>query len=341
MGLQAKHYHDADAAREHIEKVMWPNGPVCPHCRVIENIYRLESKETSKHQLRKGVYKCGGCRKKFTVTVGTIFEDSHISLDKWLLAIHLMCSSKKGVSALQLQRELWGEDEETKRPKGSYRTAWFMAHRIRWAMTQGPVSQLLKGIAEADETYIGGREKGVGSGRPTPERSKKTPVLALVERGGNVRSFPLERATLANIKPILQEHIDPSSHLVTDEFPVYYMMKEHFASDHEIQHKGRQYVRKDGDLTVTTNTVESFFALLKRSNYGIHHHMSRKYLAQYCAERDFVYYGRKLTDDERARAVLRAAEGRRLMLKEPKTGVYAGLRESLYWGMRQAGFEPA
>src|SRR6476469_7113532 len=179
-GLLAKQFQDEDEAREHLEKLLWgKNGPACPHCGVVENIYKLESKEESKHKLRKGVYKCGGCRKQFTVTVGTIFEDSHIPLNKWLLAIHLMCSSKKGVSALQLQRNL---------DLGSYRTAWFMCHRIRWAMTQEPMNIMLKGVIEADETYVGGREKGVGSGRASPEQSKKTPVLALVERGGSVRS---------------------------------------------------------------------------------------------------------------------------------------------------------
>jgi transposase-like protein len=322
MGILKKQYQDEDAAREHLEKLLWPSGPYCPHCGVIENIYKLESKPDTKteNKLRKGVYKCGGCRKQFTVTVGTIFEDSHIPLHKWLLAFHLMCSSKKGVSALQLQRELWGEDEETKSMKGSYRTAWFMCHRIRWVMTQTPMVERLKGIVEVDETFVGGKERAPHGyrGRPTLENSKKTPVLALVERGGNVRSFPLQRATLANIRPIVKEHVDPSSHLVTDEFPVYYQMKDDFATHHEIKHKDKQYVRREGDFVVTTNTVESFFALLKRSNYGIHHHMSRKYLGSYCAERDFVYNGRKLTDDERTTKALKASEGKRLMLKEPK-----------------------
>lgn len=319
MGLLQKQYQDEDAAREHLEKLMWPKGPVCPHC-MFDKAYRIESKPEAKAKVRKGLYKCArpDCQKHFTVTVGTIFEDSHIPLHKWLAAIHLMCSSKKGISALQLQRELWGENEQTKKPNGSYRTAWFMAHRIRWAMTQTPAAELLKGIVEVDETWMGGKEHTGRRGRPTPDKSKKTPVLALVERGGDVRSFPLERATLKNIKPIMQQHIDPSSHLVTDEFPVYYMMKDQFAAHHEIKHKDKQYVRKEGDFTVTTNTVESYFALLKRANYGIHHHMSRKYLGSYCAERDFVYNTRKLTDDERTLKAIKAAEGKRLMLKEPK-----------------------
>jgi transposase-like protein len=308
-GILQKHFQDEDAAREFLEKLLWPDGPVCPHCGVIGEATKLEMQEGSDTHGRKGLYQCNGCRKQFTVTIGTIFEDSHVPLHKWLLAIYLMCSSKKGISALQLQRTL---------ELGSYRTAWFLAHRIRWAMTQGPMTELLKGIVEVDETYVGGREKNVGSGRPSPERSKKTPVLALVERGGNVRSFPLERATLKNIKPILQEHVDPSSHLVSDEFPVYYMLKDQFASHHEITHKTKKYVRRDGDFVVTTNTVESYFALLKRANYGIHHHWSRKYMPSYCSERDFLYNTRKLSDDERTRKVVKLAEGRRLMLKEPK-----------------------
>jgi transposase-like protein len=308
-GILQKQFQDEDAAREFLEKLFWPEGPVCPKCGVIGDATKLERKEGTKSHGRKGLYQCNsvGCREQFTVTIGTIFEDSHIALHKWLLAIYLMCSSKKGISALQLQRNL---------EIGSYRTAWFMAHRIRWAMTQGPMTELLKGIVEVDETYVGGKE--IGSGHVGRNLSKKTPVLALVERGGNVRSFPLERATLKNIWPIMEKHIDPSSHLVTDEFAAYYMIRDKFASHHTIAHKDKQYVRRDADITVTTNTVESFFALLKRANYGTHHHMSRKYLGSYCAERDFVYNGRKLSDDERTLKAIRGAEGRRLMLKEPK-----------------------
>jgi hypothetical protein len=227
-----------------------------------------------------------------------------------------MCSSKKGISALQLQRELWGEDAVTKKIKGSYRTAWFMCHRIRWAMTQSPMAEQLSGVVEADETHMGGRETGRGSHRSAG--SKKTPVLALVERGGNVRSFPLSRATLSNIRPIIEQHIDPSSHLVTDESPVYHFTKPVLAKHSTINHGEKQYSRKEENFTVTTNTVESFFSLLKRSVYGVHHHMSRKYLGQYCAERDFVYNARKLTNAERTTKALKAADGRRLMLKQPK-----------------------
>lgn len=312
-----KHFQEEDAARDYLEKLLWPEGAVCPHCGVLGESTKLRPMEDTKTHGRKGLYQCNSCREQFTITVGTIFEDSHIPLHKWLLAIHLMCSSKKGISALQLQREMWGEDEETKKPKGSYRTAWFLAHRVRWAMTQGPMTQLLKGIVEVDESYVGGRTH-TKRGRPTLEESKKTPVIALVERGGDVRSFPLERATLKNIKPIMEQHIDPASHVVTDEFPVYYHTRDKFPHHHTVNHSAKEYVRKEAEMKVTTNTVESYFALVKRSNYGIYHHWSRKYMAQYCAEIDFRYNGRKLTDNERAIKCLKAAEGKRLMQKHPK-----------------------
>jgi transposase-like protein len=319
MGLIAKQYQTVEAAREYLESILWPDAPICPHCGVIGEATGLtlqkkgirdgETVEFSTHA-RTGTYQCNGCRKQFSVTVGTIFEDSKIPLHKWLLAIHLMCSSKKGVSALQLQREL---------ELGSYRSAWFMCHRIRWAMTQSPMAEALKmmsGVVEVDETYVGGKEKGK-RGMPGPE-SKKTPVLALVQRGGDVRSFPIQRATLKNIRPILEKNIDPETHLVTDEAAVYYMMKPSFANHSTVNHAKKEYARKEADFNVTTNTVESFFAILKRSVYGIHHHMSRKYLPSYCSERDFVYNGRKLSDDERTLKAVKAIRRKRLMLNAPK-----------------------
>lgn len=308
-GLLAPQHQNEDAAREFLEKRLWPDGPVCPHCGLVNEAIKLEPAGDTKTHGRKGLYQCA-CRKQFTVTVDTIFEDSHIPLHKWLLAVHLMCSSKKGISALQLQRNL---------ELGSYRTAWFMCHRVRWAMTQSPMVEALtqlKGTVEVDETYVGGKEKGK-RGRPGKD-SKKTPVLALVERGGSVRSFPLERATLKNIKPILKKHINKRSHLVTDESPLYYEVAPDFREHSTVNHGEKEYARKEGKFTVTTNTVESFFSLLKRSNYGVHHHMSRKYLGSYCAERDFVYNNRKIGDDERSEKALKATKGKRLMLKEPK-----------------------
>lgn len=165
--IQAPQYHDEEAARKHLEETVWPDGPVCPHCGLIGESYKLAGKTT-----RKGLYKCAGCREPFTVTVGTIFEDSKIPLHKWLLAVHLMCSSKMGISAHQLWRNLWGVDEKTGKQLGSYRTAWFMAHRIRWALGREPMVSKLKGIVEVDDAYIGGKQR-VGSAQDAEGRSTK------------------------------------------------------------------------------------------------------------------------------------------------------------------------
>lgn len=253
MGILAPQYQSEVAAKEHLESILWLDGPVCVGCGEINNATKMQREEGTDTHGRTGLYQCRGCRKQFTVTVGTIFEDSHIPLQKWLFGIHLMCSSKKGVSALQLQRELWGEDPEKKdkngrpRLKGNYRTAWFMCHRIRWAMTQSPMAegllQKMSGAVEIDETYMGGKETGKGFRGAGHPMSKKTPVLGLLERGGNVRSFPIQRATLKNIKPIVQEHVDPSTHLVTDESAVYYQMKPDFAKHSTVNHGKKEYAR--------------------------------------------------------------------------------------------------
>src|SRR6185369_15788421 len=186
------------------EKMLWPDGPVCPHCGVLNEATKLQHKEGTKTHARVGTWKCNGCREQFTVTIGTIFEDSKIPLHKWLLAIHLMCSSKKGISAHQLWRNLWGVNEDTGKPNGSYRSAWFMAHRIRWALGQEPAKTKLSGIVEIDETYVGGKFRHVGSytpkrgerpvDRPSPTVNK-APVLSILQRDGEVRSMHMPRVT--------------------------------------------------------------------------------------------------------------------------------------------------
>ena len=219
-GIIAPQYQDEDKARKHLESIRWPNGPVCPHCGVIDEAYKLKGETT-----RKGLYKCAGCRQPFTVTVGTIFEDSKIPLHKWLLAIHLMCSSKKGISAHQIWRNLWGTDPETGKQLGSYRTAWFMAHRIRWALGQEPLASKLAGIVEVDEIYIGGKiptgpiakYDWSASGRPKPTprgkrssvRDNKAPVVSILQR--EVRSRHFERVTAENLKPMIQEVVEGSA----------------------------------------------------------------------------------------------------------------------------------
>jgi len=252
---------------------------------------------------RPGLYKCYSCRKQFTVTVGTIFEDSKIPLQKWLLAIHLLCASKKGMSAHQLHRMLGI----------TYKSAWFMAHRIRYAMSQPPMAEKMKGIVEVDETYVGGKEHGK-RGRPGPD-SKKTPVVALVERNGNVRSFPVERVTVSNLTPILREHISEEAELHTDESVVYHFMKKNFAGHEVVNHSKKEYARRQNGKLITTNTVEGFHGLLKRGVYGVYHHISRKHLHRYLSEFDFRYNSRSVNDAQRSMLAIHGVGGKRLMYR--------------------------
>jgi transposase-like protein len=212
----APHFSDPDKAREFLEAKRWPDGPVCPHCGVIGEAYRLtadlESKKATTHA-RKGVWKCAACREQFTVTVGTIMEDSHIPLNKWLLAFHLLCASKKGMSAHQLHRMLGV----------TYKSAWFMAHRIRYAMTQEPLSSKLDGIVEVDETYVGGkfrnlqkwqqREPGLGPKKRRNPVGNKAAVASVLQRNGRVQSMHVERVAAENLKPIIEQMVCESAHI--------------------------------------------------------------------------------------------------------------------------------
>jgi hypothetical protein len=303
-------FTDEEKAREFFEKQRWPEGPVCPHCGEVNNAYKLAGKTT-----RKGLYKCGGCRNKFTVTMRSIFEDSHIPLHKWFFAIHLMCASKKGMSAFQFHRMT----ETFYGKKVSYHTAWFMFHRVRYAMTQHPMIEKLRGTVECDETWVGPKEKGTGfRGAGHPE-SKKRPVLALLDRErGKVRSFPMERATLANIKPIMKAHVEVGTRIQTDEAVVYHAMRDEFPDHDVVTHRDGEYSRREADgRLVTTNTVEGYFSLIKRGIYGTYHHVGVPYLQQYLNEFDFRYNQRKVTDAERAGLALKATEGKRLTLRRP------------------------
>lgn len=315
--LIAPQFQDADKAREYLEAKRWPDGPVCPHCGVLGEATRLEMKEAPAPKegkkprkyathARKGLLNCRACRKQFSVTVGTIFEDSHIPLNKWLMAFHLVCASKKGISAHQLHRMLGI----------GYKSAWFMCHRIRYTMTQEPMAGMLKGVVEVDEVYIGGKEKG----RPGMPRldSNKQPVVALLERGGRVRAFPMVRVTKDNIVPILKEHIDQTAHIMTDESPVYKWPTQHFAKHDSVKHRTGEYARKENGLTITTNSVEGFFSIVKRGNYGTFHHWGKPYTQQYLNEFTYRYGTRSLTDTQRAELALKGVEDKRLMLKEPK-----------------------
>jgi transposase-like protein len=284
---QSPLFLDADKAREHFEKLRWPDGPVCPHCGLVGEAYKLQGKTT-----RAGLWKCKDCRKKFTVTMRTIFEDSHIALNVWFYAIHMMCSSKKGMSAYQFHRMT----ESFYGKKVSYRTAWFMFHRIRFAMTQHPMIDKLRGVVEVDETYVGPKEKG-RRGMPNPKFSKKRPVVALLDRErGNVRSFPVERVTVDNIKPILKAHVEVGSTIQTDEHVIYHFMHDEFPNHDAVNHGRKEYSRREDGRHITTNTVEGYFGLLKRGIYGTYHHVGIPYLQQYLNEFDFRYNARKVSD---------------------------------------------
>lgn len=301
-----------EKARLYFESVRWEKGRFCPHCGNADQgrIYRITANMAKK--VRAGLYECGECGRQFTVTVGTIFEDSHIPLRKWLVAWYMLCASKKGVSALQMQRMLG---------LGSYRSAWFMMHRIRYALQQPEFKTLMMGTIEADETWIGGRPKGVGSGN---YRDKKIPVVALVKRGGGVRSRVVDRVDASNVTKILRENVSHNAKLMTDDSKVYDVVGTRFTTHEVVNHKRGEYSRpseaknKPRGGKVHTNTVEGFFGNLKRGLHGIYHHVDRKYLPLYLAEFDFRYSERETTDGARTNEGVKRVSGKRLTLLKPK-----------------------
>ena len=299
--LSRKEFHDEQAAYNYVEARIWPQGPVCPHCGEKERIGELKGKST-----RIGVRKCYKCRKPFTVKVGTIFESSHVKMNLWLQAIYLMCASKKGISSNQLHRVLGV----------TLKTAWFMSHRIREAMRSGdldPMGGAGKAV-EADETYFGYKDdksKGKRTKRGKRGHSGQRAVVALVERGGNVRSFYVERADKKSITEIVASNLDRESTLNTDESRLYGDVSESFAKHDRVKHTAGEYVRGDAH----TNTVEGVFDILKRGMKGTYQHCKEKHLRRYLAEFDFRYNNRVsqgVNDEGRAEKALRAVVGRRL-----------------------------
>lgn len=282
-------------ALEYFETIRWPNGAVCVHCEGT-NVVRLNGKST-----RLGVFKCRQCRKPFTVKIGTILEDSHIPLRKWTIAFHMICSSKKGYSAKQLQRNLGLK---------SYKSAWHMAHRIREAMKQDLFDGPLNGPVEMDETYVGGKKKGQGV---YAGKKAKAPVVSLVERGGNVRSFHVADVTAETLRPIIDENVNLGSRLNTDESTVYPAALPEGMQHDTVNHKAKEYSRVEDGRLITTNSVEGYFSLLKRGVYGTFHNISKHHLHRYLNEFDFRYNCRKITDGERTALAVQGAEGRRLM----------------------------
>jgi len=300
-------FTDDDQARLYIESIRWQDGRYCPHCGNADEarIYAIAPNPAKK--IRPGLYDCGECRQSFTVTVGTVFESSKVPLHKWLYAYYLLCASKKGISALQIQRML---------ELGSYRTAWFMMQRIRFAMRDAVVVEKLDGVVEADETYLGARRRpGSPKGRPGVG-SHKAPVVALVQRGGKVRSFHVERVTSENLKAVLSQHVDPHAILMTDEFNAYKRAERRFASHERVNHAAGEHVRPGGFAHV--NTAEGVFSLLKRGITDVYHHVGKQHLDQYLAEFDFRYNTRKMSDGRRTIQGIQQVSGKRLMLRRPK-----------------------
>lgn len=299
-------------ARKLLEKLRWPHGPACPHCGSIDKATALESSEDTEHALRDGVWNCRDCRKPFTVTVGTVFEGSHIPLSKWLIGFYLFASAKKSMSALQLQRQL---------ALGSYRTAWHMAHRIRHAMKNDPFPGKLSGVIEADETHVGGKiRRGAGSTKGSKTKriqaaqrawqAKRVPVAVLVTRDGKARAKALDKVTAKNLREFLKENVDTTkSTLHTDEHQGYVGVGREFSGGHHaVKHARGEYARG----SVHSNTVESFNGLFKRSIQGSWHHISRQHIGRYLDEQCFRWSNRKLADGERAIAALSRVGGVRL-----------------------------
>jgi transposase-like protein len=303
-GQQIIHMSD-DQARAYFEALRWPHGPACVHCGSV-NVYRVGG---SNH--RPGLFECRDCREQFTVTTGSVMEDTHLPLATWAKAFHLICSSKKGMSALQLQRNLG---------IGSYRTAWFLAHRIREAMRCEPVSGMLKGAVQCDETYLGANRANVHHVREGEKPRKrgrgtnKTPVFLVVETNGRAHSQPVERVDGNTLRAVMQERIDPSATIVTDELASYPKAAVGFAGHEKVKHVSEEYVNENG---FHTNTAESYFALLKRGVYGTFHHVSKRHLHRYCDEFSFRWNGRTLEDSHRRDEAVRGAEGKRLYYKQP------------------------
>jgi len=303
--LSDKHFHDEAAAYRFVEKRVWPDGPVCPHCGGVERISKMKGGST-----RIGTYKCYQCRKPFTVKVGTVFEASHVKLHLWLQAIFLMASSKKGVSSNQLHRTLGV----------TLKTAWFMSHRIREAMRSGVLEPMggAGKIVEADETYFGMQADPKPSpqrrGRPfttTGKGSGKRAILSLVERGGSVRSFHIANASEVNVTDLVRKNIAHETRLHTDESRIYLKVGAELAAHETVKHSAKEYVRGD----VHTNTVENVFSVFKRGMRGIYQHCAEKHLHRYLAEFDFRYNARValgVNDEARADRAIKGIVGKRL-----------------------------
>jgi len=291
-----------DKSRKHLESVLWKDGIICPKCKCNDQDKFSDIVPNEAAKTRAGLRWCSNCKDKFTVTIGTIFEDSHIPLRKWLIAWYLLCSSKKGISSLQLQRLL---------ELGSYRTALFMAHRIRYALKETGYAEKMSGIVEADETFVGGVSTGKGKGRTV---GGKIPVMAMVQRGGPVRSKVMPTVNGANLKQAIRDNVQICSEVHTDANYAYRGLEPKFTHK-SVKHCAGEFSRHEGENVITTASVESFFSLLKRGVVGTFHHVSAQHLPLYLAEFDHRHNCRKMTDGERTDVGLTKAAGKRLIYK--------------------------
>jgi len=303
--LNSPHFHDETAAYAFVESKLWPHGPVCYHCKSGNRVGKMGGKST-----RIGLYKCYTCRKPFTVKLGTIFEASHVEMKLWLQAIHLICSSKKGISSNQLHRTLGV----------TLKTAWFMSHRIREAMRSGSFAPMggAGSVVEADETFIGTKE---GMKKARGGYHHKRAVVSLVQRGGKARTFHVDRAVVSDVVPIVKENIARETVLMTDESGLYIRVGKLFADHRSVQHGIGEYVRGDAH----TNTVEGYFSIFKRGFKGIYQHCAEKHLHRYLAEFDFRYNNRiRLGVDDLARTsnAVKGFVGKRLTYRTAR-GVQA------------------
>lgn len=295
-----KKYGSDDKARGFLEGIRWPNGAICPRCKTQQD-HKINAQKESKSGARKGVYFCSKCRQQFTVTVGTIMESSHIPLGTWLAAIFLICASKKAMSSKQLERMLGL----------TYKSAWFLSHRIRHAM-DNQQEPLLSGIVEADETYVGGKQRKHAPKR-TGKYFGKTPVIVLVERNGKAKTKVMPDVSRRNIRQMMKENVDINSKIMSDESNLYNTAGVYFKGGHEaVNHSKWEFARGDAN----NNTAESFFALLKRGIYGTFHNVSKEHLDKYCNEFAFRWNNRKISDTERMEVAISMIEGKRLMYRD-------------------------
>lgn len=304
---------DETAAVEFFEEQRWADEPRCAHCGSAE-VYKMRDRATGERNKRY-LWRCKACNKQYTVRLNTVYEDSPIPMKVWAYAFWKACSSKKGVSALQIKRETGV----------TYKSALYLMHRIRLAMDEfasieqaDDDSTAFDGIVEADEAFVGGKEKNKHLGKRNPRNlggKGKAVVFSMVQRGGKKRSVVMDKVTLNNLRTALVENVSPQARLMTDSLNLYSFVSQPFASHETVDHTREEYVRGD----VYTNTVESAFSLLKRGIYGTFHNVSKRHLHRYCAEFDFRWNTRRMDDGARTVQAIRSAEGKRLVYRQPVT----------------------